>query len=108
MSKGKKKTTRKFHVGKNVKNDDYNTPMTGAPNTNLDTYFKDSGKIYQRRKYDSDGNAYVDMDAAHPWVDYDHSHDIKDKKRSNEHRRMTKKEQREFNKAKRKRRFWKK
>ena len=101
------KENRVYHLGKGVKNDERRTSMTGAPNTNLDTREKKSGKLIQRRKYDKKGNAYKDLDVADKnHKKYDHVHDIKNKIRSKNSRKPTKKEQRELNKAKKKRRFW--
>lgn len=101
------KVNKLHHKGKGVYSDDRLTPMTGEPNTNLDTREKKTGKFVQRRKFDEDGNAYKDLDIGHEsHRQSDHVHDIKDKIRSNEARKPTKKEQREINKAKKKRRFW--
>ena len=94
-----KKESKFYHVGKGIKTDKRLTPMTGTPNTNLDTREKKSGKLVQRRKFGKDGNAYKDMDVAHEsHQQSDHVHDIKDKARKTA-RKPTKKEQRELNKA---------
>ncbi|MDE6441609.1 MAG: hypothetical protein K2L12_02525 [Clostridia bacterium] len=100
-----------FHLFKGGKDDKGTTPLHGAPNTNLDTYDKRNGRFKSRRKFGKDGNAFVDLDTKHTCgVDYDHAHDInvKNKKqpRSSEHRKLTRKERREVNKAKRKRKGW--
>ncbi|MCH5158597.1 MAG: hypothetical protein J1F33_05320 [Clostridiales bacterium] len=107
MGKHKNNESKLFHIGKGVKYDGYVTPMTGAPNTNLDTYRKSNGTLQRRLKYDNNGNAYVDLDEAHPDYTNDHAHDIENKNRSTVHRDMTKKKC-EFDKARKKRRFWKK
>lgn len=106
MSKKKHKRNAFFHIGKNIpKNDRRNTPFAGEPNTNLDTYDKRSGKLRRRRKFGKDGRAYLDMDAPHLSNEHDHAHDIEGSVRMTG-RSFNKKERREFDKAKRKRRFW--
>ena len=108
MSGKKKVDTKKFHVGKGIpKNDRRQTPMQGAPNSNLDTYNKKDGTFSGRRKFGKDGKAKKDYDVSDNHKKYDHVHDIKGKKRDSVDRRPTKKEQREIDKAKKKRRFWK-
>ncbi len=104
----KGKGNKYFRVGKNVpKNDSMLKPMKGEPNSNLDTYHKESGKFYSRRKYGKDGYAVKDMDVAEKTKPYDHVHDISYNDRPHEDRKPTKQEQREMDKAKKKRRFWK-
>lgn len=103
----KKKSNPLFHHGKNIpKTDSPITPMKGEPNTNLDKYGKRDGKLRSRRKFGGDGNAVKDLDVAHKHNPQDHAHDIKNKERSGG-RPLTKKEAKEFQKAKKKRRFWK-
>lgn len=107
---GRKQKYNFFHLFKGGKNDKRETPLHGAPNTNLDTYDKRNGSFKSRRKYGNNGNAYVDLNVKHKPNENDHAHDIdinKNKPRSDEHRKLTRKERRELNKAKRKRRFWK-
>lgn len=110
MSKHKRKKknqqTDSFHIGKGIKSDETRSPMTGAPNTNIDFRRKKTGILIRRRKLDNNGNAYVDLDEADINHPYNHSHDIHDKKRDDP-RHMTKKEMREFVKARKKRRPWK-
>ena len=103
----KKKENRLFHVGKGVKTDNRLTPLRGEPNTNLDTYAKEDGKIRNRKKYGRDGSAVKDLSVGH-FVHHknDHAHDYMGSARSGP-RDLTFKEQRELNKAKRKRRTWK-
>lgn len=100
-----------FHLFKGGKSTERQTPLHGAPNTNLDTYDKRNGRFRSRRKFGQNGDAYVDLDTGHKrGANYDHAHDIdvcKEEPRSNIHRDLTRKERRELNKAKRKRRFWK-
>ena len=106
MSK-KKKETKLFHLGKGIKTDKRLTPRKGEPNTNLDTYGKDDGKIRNRKKYGKDGFAVKDLSVGHKDHNKeDHAHDYNNEKRS-EKRALTAKEKRELEKAKKKRRFWK-
>lgn len=112
MSKHKRKKknqeTETYYIGKNIsKTDNTRSPMIGVPNTNIDFYHKDTGLLARRRKLNKDGNAYVDLDEADIYHPRDHAHDIHNKQRTKD-RNMTKKEEREFNKARKKRRFWKK
>lgn len=102
-----------FHLFKGGKDDKGTTPLHGAPNTNLDTYDKRNGRFKSRRKFGKDGNAFVDLDTAHGCksdIGYDHAHDIdvknKVQPRSIVHRKLTRKERCEINKAKRKRKGW--
>ncbi len=76
-------------------------------NSNLDTYFKMDGTFKSRRKYDKNGKAVKDLDIKHKPNECDHVHDIENSNRSKIHRNPTKSEQREINKAKKKRRLWK-
>lgn len=97
-----------FHIGKNrPKNDNKLTPLKGEPNTNLDTYHKESGKLHSRRKFGQDGSAVKDMDVADKHRPADHAHDFDGAVRSKSARPLTKKERKEMEKAKKKRRFWK-
>lgn len=106
---GRKQKRNFFHIFKGGKDDKGITPLKGAPNTNLDTYDKRNGRLKSRRKYGKDGNAFVDFDTADRHKKYDHAHDIDVNKtpiRSKEDRKLTRKEKRELNKAKRKRKGW--
>lgn len=107
MSGKKKVENKNFYIGKGVKSDERLSPIQGVPNTNLDTYSKKDGKFKGRRKFGEDGFANKDLNVGH--YDHnkqDHAHDYNGTLRS-EKRNLTKKEQRELNKAKKKRRFWK-
>ena len=106
MSK-KKKGTSLFHQGKERKDDICHTSFNGPSNTNLDTYRKGDGRLHQRRKYGADGYAVKDYDMPDYSKKYEHVHDISRETGRGEKRPPNKKEQREINKAKRKRRFWK-
>lgn len=102
--KGKKST---FFHGKNIPfTDTTRTPMTGEPNTNIDTYRKADGRLKQRRKIGTNGKAYVDLDVADCHKPYDHAHDIHDGVRTHSDRSLSLQEKREIDKAKKKRRFW--
>ena len=97
----------KFYHGKGIKkNDTHSKPMTAEPNSFIDSYVKKNGKFASRRKFDSTGRAIVDLDAGHNHRPFDHVHDLitvfdfhKD------YRLPTKRERKEFKKAKKKRRF---
>lgn len=107
MSGKRKKETKKFYIGKNIKSDEARSPVKGSPNTNLDFYDKKSGTFLSRRKFGNDGNAQKDIDKGHSDHNKeDHVHDYKDSKRLGD-RNLSKKERRELQKAKKKRRFWK-
>ena len=49
---------------KNVVNDNHNIPMSGEPNSVTQSCV--DGKLIQERYYDSDGNAYLDIDYSDP------------------------------------------
>ena len=62
---------------KNVVNDNHNIPMSGEPNSVTQSCV--DGKLIQERYYDSDGNAYLDIDYSdhgnpktHPVVPHQH------------------------------------
>lgn len=106
MSGKKKKTTKVFYIGKNIRSDSRLTPIKGEPNTNLDIYGKSDGKLRTRKKYGKDGFAIRDLDVGHYNHNKgDHAHDYHGVFRS-EKRSLSKKEKSELKKAKRKRRFW--
>ena len=96
VRKGKKKVNERI------------TDFNGAPNSNMDKYDMRNGKSVSRRKFNSKGKAYIDLDVATPKHDFDHAHDIDaDKKiRSSPRKKLTRKERRELNRAKRKRKGW--
>lgn len=73
--------------------------------TYLDTYNIDTGAFRSRRKFDKDGYAYKDMDTADNLHPDDHIHEIYKGNRSKNPRKPNKAEKREFQKAKKKRRF---
>lgn len=100
-----KKGHKTFYRGKGVVGEG-NSPLTGVPNTILNTYSKLTGKIVQSRRYDSNGSAILDLDAGHQSHKNknDHAHDFVSGKRQ-EGRPFYPKEEKQFNKAKRKRRF---
>lgn len=80
-------------------------PMKWIPWTYLDTYNAETGKFRSRRKFGKDGWAYKDMDTSDEKHPQDHVHDIFHGKRF-KGRNPTKPEQKEFKKAKKKRRFY--
>jgi len=94
-----------FFKRKGEKLDSMRTPITGEPNTNMDKYGKNDGRLIQRRKYGDDGVAVKDLDVGGTHKPYDHGHDYVGKGRMDD-RPLTKQEQRELNKAKKKRRLW--
>lgn len=102
----KKVETRSFHLSKGNKTDKRLKPLKGAPNTNLDTYGKEDGRLRNRRKYGKDGFAVKDYDIADKHKPYDHVHGFSGNERIKKDRKPDKKERREIEKAKRKRRFW--
>ena len=74
----------------------------------MDTYDKRNGKFHSRRKFDSNGNAFVDYDVADNHKSYDHKHNIVGNIRfTKDNPNLSKKEKRELRKAKKKRRFFK-
>ena len=102
----KHKPNKFFHIGKNVPaNDKYQTPFKGEPNSNLDTYEKKTGRFRARRKFGSNGRAYVDLDTPHDHYNDDHAHNIEGDERL-PGRPLKPRERREMRKAKKKRRFW--
>ena len=100
-----KKTKGKnlHYLGKGIRGEGH-TKLDGAPNTNLDIYQKDDGRLRTRRKFGADGKAFVDLDAPSYFHSQGHAHDIVDGERKNK-RSFNERERREFNKAKRKRRI---
>lgn len=101
-----KKPSKIFRIGKGYKTDSARSSLVGAPNSNLDFYDKTSGKLVQRRKFDSNGKAIKDLDKKHhSHSNSDHAHDFKGKVRGKE-RDLSKKERIELTKASKKRRLW--
>ncbi len=107
MSGKKRKVNKFFHIGKDIKTDERLTSRKGFPNTNLDTYNKETGKFHNRKKYGSDGFALKDLSVGHNDHNIeDHAHYYNGNFRSDK-RDLTKKERKELNKAKKKRKYWK-
>ena len=106
---GKKhKDSEVFHIGKGFKRDSFITPIRNqAPNSVAITYNKKTGKFVSMRKFDCNGNAYVDLDDKHPTHknSTSHKHTFNGYKRSGE-QFLNKREKRIVLKAKKKRRFW--
>lgn len=102
----RRRENKQFRVGKNYpKTDKVISPLKGEPNSNLDTYNKSDGKFHSRRKFGSSGHAVKDYDVSDNHKQYEHVHDFESTNRCKD-RRPTKQEQREIDKAKKKRRFW--
>ena len=103
----KNKSSKQFFFGKNLpKSDSQRSPVKGEPNSNIDFYNKKDGSFHRRRKIGSSGIAIKDLDNKDGHKDRFHVHDYIGYDRQ-EQREPSKQEAREFNKAKRKRRFWK-
>lgn len=73
----------------------------GFPKSNRDSYRSHTGQIHRRRKFDSEGNAYIDLDYADDTHSTDHVHDIVGECRKPD-RKPTKKERKEMSRAKEK------
>ena len=100
-----RKPYKQFHHGKGISKTAYDRkPMKWFPWTYIDTYNVDNGMFRSRRKFGSDGWAYKDLDTSDNHKPYDHVHDIQKGKRSSD-RKPNKQERKEFEKAKKKRRF---
>ncbi len=111
----KKKTKDIYYHGKGTgwqKKSRDNNPVKGYPNSNIDFYDKNTGKLHRRRKIGQSGSAAIDYDVADAYHDKDHSHKWfgfgKDLKREYKGQPLNKKQQKEFNKAKKKRKGIKK
>ena len=103
-----KKIVKIFYHGKNLpKSDSSRTPTKGVPNTYIDFYYKKSGLFHRRRKLNSKGFAYKDMDMPDLCENERHVHDYLENGRRSDPRSPTKSELNEMKKASRKRRFWK-
>ena len=85
-----------------VRSDSPVTPLSGVPNTNLDRYNKKTEKFVSRRKFGESGAAEKDLDVADRHKSYDHAHDFDGNRRSVSDRLLTKREQKEIKKQKRK------
>ena len=100
-----KKSYKQFHHGKGIQKTSFGRkPMRWFPWTYIDTYNAQTGYFRSRRKFGKDGWAYKDMDTADEKHPHDHVHDIHDGKRF-DGRNPSKSEKKEFQKAKKKRRF---
>lgn len=100
------KTYKQFFHGKGIlKTARGQKPMKWIPWTYIDTYNVETGKFRSRRKFGFNGWAYKDMDVADEKHPRDHIHAIKFGNRSKKTRDLNKVEKKEFEKAKRKRRF---
>ena len=106
---GKKRKGRQlYHIGKGILTDGH-TGFYGEPNTNLDTYRKSDGMFYRRRKFGKNGFAVKDYDMPDEHKNSVHVHLITPQTgRDPVSKDPNKKERREINKAKKKRRLWKK
>ena len=103
----KGKATPIFYHGKNIKKSDSSrTPVRGEPNSYIDFYYKKSGKFHRRRKINSKGRAYKDMDMPDLFESEKHVHDYSENGKRGDPRNPNKKELREMQKASKKRRFW--
>lgn len=101
-----RKPYKQFFHGKGIsKNAFGQKPMKWFPWTYIDTYNTDTGRFRSRRKFGSDGWAYKDMDTADEVHKGDHVHDIYQGNRSKKPRDPNRYEKKEFEKARKKRRF---
>lgn len=58
-----KKKSKIFYVGKGIsKTDNFRSPIKGAPNSNIDFYYKANGRFHRRRKIGKFGCAVKDYD----------------------------------------------
>ena len=100
-----RKPYKQFYHGKGVKKTPFlHKPMKWLPWSYIDTYTVETGKFRSRRKFGFDGWAYKDLDTADEKHLIDHVHDI-DRGNRFEARKPNKAETKEFEKAKKKRRF---
>ena len=103
----KKKTTKIFFYGKNLKkSDSVHSPISGEKNSNIDFYNKYTGKFHRRRKIGNKGFAIKDYDAPDYHKPKYHVHDFIGLRRNEIDRPPNRKERREINKIRKKRRFW--
>lgn len=106
--------SNKYYSGKNLKSIG-REPNKGVPNTNIDVRDCHTGEIYVRHKVGSDGHFTKDYNVAEKpkakksdkVKEKDHKHVYNGLKRNKKALPLNKKEQAEFNKAKRKRKVWK-
>ncbi len=100
------KSYKQFFYGKGMPKTTHGSkPMKWLPRSYIDTYNVETGRFRSRRKFGSDGWAYKDMDTADEKHPRDHVHDIDHGYRSKNPRDPNKTEKKEFEKAKKKRRF---
>lgn len=100
-----RKPYKQFHHGKGFPKTQYKSkPFQWIPFSYIDTYNAYTGRFRSRRKFGSDGWAYKDLDTPDDHKPYDHVHDIKNGKRAKD-RKPNRQERKEFEKAKKKRRF---
>ena len=100
-----RKPYKQFHHGKGVKKTPFlHKPMKWLPWSYIDSYNIQNGRFRSRRKFGSDGWAYMDLDTPDDHKPYDHVHDIQKGKRAPD-RKPNKQERKELEKAKKKRRF---
>ena len=102
----KEKGYKTYHHGKDYPKTEKNgSPLKGAPNTFHDRREKTTGKLIQRRKFDSEGKASVDIDMGHPGHNKNiHKHLYNKSLVRSEDKPLSKKEKNEIKKANRKRR----
>ena len=99
------KSYKQFHYGKDYpKTASKSKPVKWIPNSYIDTYNIKTGRFRARRKFDKNGLAYKDMDTADEKHPCDHVHDIYKGNRF-DGRTPNNAEKKEFEKAKKKRRF---
>lgn len=100
-----RKPYKQFHHGKGISKTSFGQkPMKWFPWTYIDTYNAETGRFRSRRKFGSTGWAYKDLDTADEKHPRDHVHDIHNGNRFGA-RNPNKSENKEFKKAKKKRRF---
>ena len=101
------KKYKKFYHGKGIsKNDTTSRPLKAEPNSFIDSYLKEDGRFSSSRKFNSNDDAFVDLDIADHHRPYDHAHDlINVKDFHTTWQNPSKFERHEMNKAKKKRRF---
>ena len=108
----KKKQVYTFFKGKNISGVGARSPVKGVPNTNIDFYDIATGKLKVRRKINEIGNAVKDLDVKHEdHGDSDHMHVFVKKDGiivRGPAQGLDKKDERELNKAKKKRRLLRK
>ena len=93
-----------FHGNGITKTTHGQKPIKWIPGSYLDTYNAETGMFRSRRKFGDDGWAYKDMDTADNHKPYDHIHSIHMGQRFKDSK-PNKAEKKEFDKAKKKRRF---